>query len=67
VLIEYFKAKKGDGSGGDFLAQCSEAEMPNFITEMLASIKDVIEKPEQSNLAPATDTEAIQDAPAQAV
>ncbi|PZR39055.1 MAG: hypothetical protein DI538_07915 [Azospira oryzae] len=43
ALLAYFGWSKGSGDAADLLAQCSEAEMPEFIKNMLIKIKSTIE------------------------
>lgn len=39
AIFDYFKDDKGDGRVADFLAQCAENEMPEFILRTLKDIK----------------------------
>jgi putative ATP-dependent endonuclease of OLD family len=43
ALGDYFKWTKGSGGISDFLGQCSENEMPNFVVVTLESIKSKVE------------------------
>jgi putative ATP-dependent endonuclease of OLD family len=59
-LKEYFQWAKGSGSAADFLNQCSEDEMPNFIVEVLKGIRII---PKFSN-QPGDQDEAAKEVPA---
>jgi putative ATP-dependent endonuclease of OLD family len=43
ALREYFGWTKGDGGIADFLAQCSETEIPQWIRETCISLKQLLE------------------------
>jgi putative ATP-dependent endonuclease of the OLD family len=42
AMRELFKRSKGEGCAADFLAQCSRAEMPQHIVDILARIKSAV-------------------------
>lgn len=46
ALEEYFIWGKGDGSIADFLAQCSEAEMPEWLKTACSKLKDFCTDPD---------------------
>ena len=45
AIKDYFKAKKADWGVADFLGQCSEAEVPEWIRETCAQLKEMCEPP----------------------
>ncbi|MGQ8630252.1 ATP-dependent nuclease [Agrobacterium sp. DKPNP3] len=50
ALEEYFIWGKGDGSIADFLAQCSEAEMPEWLKTACSKLKDFCMDPDLFDL-----------------
>lgn len=50
-MQEYFKANKGEGTIADFLIQCSEAEMPEYLLSIFSDLKEYINAEEFTNSA----------------
>ncbi|MGD0189467.1 MAG: AAA family ATPase [Rhizomicrobium sp.] len=45
ALSVYFKAKKADGAMADFLVQCAEAEIPQWLRDLCVSLRTTCEPP----------------------
>jgi putative ATP-dependent endonuclease of OLD family len=52
ALQAFSKHKKADGCAADFLAQCSRAEMPQHVVDVVAAIKDALEPKSPEPAAP---------------
>ena len=49
AVSEYFEWKKADWGVADFLAQCSEVEIPQWLRDSCISLKGLCERPPASN------------------